>query len=189
MNIEDMQKIWNAQEQKAYYVIDEERLFDQIKRRAKRIDHAVNRDEIGLIIISVLSVGILFITKPGDFFTFATMAMLIAVGIYVFIARKKRIKSEEEFDLTMIDHVDQAISQTKYRIRSARSFIWWYILPLAVPTFGNMLTSDNKAWWQWVLVPTAFTVSYFMVRNARIKRFEPGLRKLEKIREQLEDAA
>ncbi len=70
MNIEEMQKIWNEQEQKTYYVIDEEKVFAQIKRKAEKLNRAVSRDEIGLIIISITTILIMYFTKVHNVFTF-----------------------------------------------------------------------------------------------------------------------
>ncbi len=84
--------------------------------------------------------------------------------------------------------LDHAMDLARYRIRSAKSFVWWYILPLAIPTLGNMLTGNKKEWWQWVLIIGAFVLSYSLIRWELVKRYTPGLRKLEKIKSQIAEA-
>ena len=185
MNIEDMQKIWNEQDQKVYYAIDEETLFTQIKQRTSRMRHAVSRDEIGLMLISAISVVILLLTKANTVFNIITIAMLIAIAIFVFLARRRRLQRESDYGLTVQENIDQALSLARYRIKSAKTFVWWYMLPLAIPTFGNMLTGNRKMWWEWALIIGAFVLSYAMIRWELLKKYTPGLRKLEKIKSQI----
>jgi Ca2+/Na+ antiporter len=185
MNIEDMQKIWNAQDQKVYYAIDEETLFDQIKRRTARLRHAVNRDEIGLMLISAIAIVILLLTKVPSVFNILTILMLVAIAIFIYLARRRRLERETSYGLTVQDNINHAMDLAKYRIRSAKTFVWWYMLPLAIPTFGNMLTGNRKEWWQWVLIIGAFVVSYAIIRWELMKRYTPGLRKLENIKSQI----
>jgi hypothetical protein len=185
MNIEDMQKIWNEQDQKVYYAIDEATLFEQINQRTNRLRHAVSRDEIGLMLISAIAVIIMVFTKVNTMFNIITIVMFVAIAVFIYLARRRRLKQEETYGLSVQDNINHAMDLAKYRIKSAKSFVWWYMLPLAIPTLGNMLTGNRKEWWQWVLIIGAFVVSYALIRWELLKRYTPGLRKLEKIQSQI----
>jgi hypothetical protein len=66
----------------------------------------------------------------------------------------------------------------------AKTFFWWFLLPVAIPSFLNMMQAGTPSW-KWLVVPAAYALSYFVVRWELNRRHLPRKRELEALRDLL----
>ncbi len=186
MEFEEMRKIWDTQNNEPLYAINEQALHRRIKAKKKKASRVSNYNEIGLIAIAVITAIPLFIKNidQDNIYAYPPAIMLLLTCVYVLIGRAKRKKMEGRYDQSIIGDLDQAISNVNFEIVRARTFIWWYILPLTFPVFLNMYMNDASAL-KWILVIGGFFLSYFVVRIGLTYSQVPNKRRLEKLREKL----
>lgn len=186
MEFDELKKIWDMQNNKPLYALNEAALHRRIRAKLNCARRHSNTNEIGLMIIAGLATIILMIIGSRQLFSYLTILGLLFTGLYVFRARTRRKQEEHHFDQSMLGELKLAIANVDYQIASLKTFVWWYILPIAVPSFLNMWQSGEKPWWQWVFVSVSFMVSYLVVRWSLLHQHVPRKRALETLRHTLE---
>lgn len=188
MEFEDIKKIWDSQNNQPMYAINEEALHRRIRSHRSHSQWASNITEITLIAVAIVTSGFLVIKNLGgdNFFAYPPAIILLLTGVYVYIGRVRRQRAQRQFDRTMLGDLDQAIANVSFEIRRAKTFIWWYILPLAIPLAVNMYM-NQAALWKWVFVIAGLILSYFVVQFGLNRHQVPRKRSLESLREKLTD--
>ncbi|MEP1097165.1 MAG: hypothetical protein ABJG78_18770 [Cyclobacteriaceae bacterium] len=189
MEFEEMQKVWNKQSNEILYVINEDALHRRVKAKKKKANRIVDITEKGLMIVNTITAGILvadaIIDKEGFWDYGGALAMLFTVG-YLLVIRRKRQKSENKFDRSMLGELDHAISSTQSTISIASTMIWWYFTPIAVFTISKMIFKGASVE-SWLLISGAFVLAYFLVNWEKSHCHEPRKRHLESLRQKLMD--
>ena len=184
MEFEEMKKIWDEQNKKTMYAIDEDALHRRIKSKGNRAERTSKMNEFGLMTIAVVTASILFFNKEYNFYNALSAVALLLMGVYVLIGRIRRLKTERQFDRSMLGELDRAISNTKNEALRARTFIWWMIVPVAIPTFAGMI-AKGASLWQIAMIVGSFVLAFFVTRWD-LKRVQiPRKRELEVLRENL----
>lgn len=133
MEFDEMKKIWDAQNNRPLYVIDENALHHGIQSKMNGVLHITNMSEWSLMLIN-LATGCLLLAinpfKPGaNIFMYIESAWMFATAGYVLVSRIRRIKASRHFDRSIHGDLDHAISVAAYQVR----FSWvilWNLLPL-----------------------------------------------------------
>lgn len=189
MNFEEMKKIWDTQNKKPMYAIDETTLLDIVKRKVGSTNRQVDLMEKGLLIINAIVFTVMMIkgiNKDLGWINFLTAGIVFLVSTYVIVQRIRRKKGENRFDRSLLGDLDNAISNIKYHIRMGRTFLWWYLLPFALPTFFNMYNSfDAKTVWVWLGIAVMFYVAYRLTKWEVDRCHIPKKRSLEALRNTL----
>jgi hypothetical protein len=185
MEFEEMKKIWDSQNNKPMYVIDEKSLHDVVKRKINAMARKVNLFDYGMIAITMF-VGVFMIIdgiKSNYQWTdFLTAVAAFGITIYVVINRSRRRKLELKFGQSLVDGLDNAIVKIDYLIKQGKTFVFWYVIPFALVTVISMASKPNSIW-SWLLIIAAFTFASWLgtweVRKFHIpkKRSLEGLRK------------
>lgn len=187
MEFNEMKKIWDSQNNKPMYAIDEKSLHNIVKRKINAAARKVNTFEFGIITITVF-LGIFMIVdgiidnyKWTDFLT-----SIAAFGIttYIIIHRSRRRRLENRFGQSLIDGLDNAIANIDYLIKQGTTFVWWYLLPFAVVILISMFTNP-KPIWQWGFIAAAFVLAYFLATWEVRKLHLPKKKSLEALRNTL----
>lgn len=186
MEFEEMQKIWDHQNQRPLYAIDEDALRRRIHAKSRKASFTSNMNEIALMAISIITFVFVVIKNlgNGNLYAYPPVIILLLTSVYVYIGRIKRKNKERQFDRTMLGELDHALYNSEYEIRRARTFPLWYILPVSIPAMLNMYMNDASVY-KWIFVLFAFVLSYFVVWLGLTKMQEPRKRKLEKLREKM----
>jgi len=186
MEFDDIQKIWDEQNNKTMYAINEEALHKRIKSNKKKASFASNLNEIGLVAIAVITSGYLFLKHADDWNIYAIFpgVAILLTALYVIMARFNRKQREKQFDQTMLGDLDQAIANVEFEIKRAKTFLWWYMIPVAIPVFLNMYMKESSLL-KWALVIGLFILSYVVVQFGLNIGQLPKKRALQKLRNKL----
>lgn len=186
MEFEEMKKIWDDQNQRPLYAIDEDALRRRIHAKSRKASWAANLNEIGLIAISIVVFIIIYFKNIhlNNPYAYPPVIILLLTSVYIYFGRIKRKKKEQQFDRTMLGDLDHAIFNVEHEIKRARTFPLWYILPLIIPTFLNMYMNDASLF-KWTFVSAAFILSYLVVWFGLTKMQEPHKRKLIRLKEKI----
>lgn len=187
MEFEEMKKIWDSQNNETLYVINEDALHKSVTAKKRKATRLASMDEIGLMIISVLTGSYLTysaVVNEEGFLNYLGGVLMGLIGVYVFWLRVQRKKGERKFDRSILGEIDHAISSTESNIRLGATMIWWYFLPLGVWIAG-VFVSKRVEWFYWLSIGAMFLLAY-VVTQVGLNRFhKPRLMKLMKLREKL----
>ncbi len=187
MEFDEMQKIWDDQRNETLFVINEEAMHNRVKVKKKQANKIVNVTEIGLMIVNSTTAVMLLIDairdKEGIYSYAGVVIMLFTVGYLIYI-RRKRKKSDQRFDRTILGELDHAISNTTSTIKIGRTMIYWYFIPIAIFIVTKMIYQEASLE-KWLLIIGAFLLGSY-VANWEIKKCHiPRKRHLESLREKL----
>lgn len=187
MEFEEMRKIWDTQNDEPIYMLNETALHNRIRSKRNRVNWLASINEIGLIIIAVITSTYLFFKTYGtnNIYAYLPAIALLLTGVYVTVLRLKRKNRISQYDQSLLGTIDHAISNANYLVNFAKTFVWWYILPIAVPSMINMIMKDNIPLWTWFLIPTSFIVSYLLVNWELNRCHLPRKKALEELKEKL----
>jgi len=185
MKFDDMQKIWNCQQGKLPYDINEEVLHRRIKSTKECETRRVNMDDLGLVFIYAITAIIYsFINWPLRTYDYLIVGVCIVIVGWIWISRLRRIKKERAFAQTMLGELNHAIFNVKYSINRIKRMLQWVTPLLAISVFSLMLHQSGSIW-KWVGIAIAFVLSALLLNRSYSKRFKPKLRELKTLRNKL----
>ncbi len=135
MEFEDMQKIWDSQNQQHLYTINETAMYNYIASKKKKTFHIANVSELSLITINLVTGSVLLAMSASNwqmmFFPVLTAAWMYITAAYVLIHRIGRRKSDKQFDKSIFGNLTNAISTATYQLRLSM-IMRWNIVPIAI---------------------------------------------------------
>jgi len=189
MAFEELQSIWDNQNDESAYKINEEALYARIEEKGKSVDHKLNVYEL-LMFIGNLAIGlVLFVDVyrgDGQPYEYVLPALYVAFSVITVILRLVRQKEEVQFDLTMMGELDKAIWKINYLIARGQSMMLWYMLPLMTVLTITLFLNSKPLWALGTMVIVA-PVSYFGGQWEINKWYMPKKRELESLRQELLD--
>lgn len=139
---EDMMVIWDSKNEEKLYAINENSLYQQIKRKEKSVSRSLQRFEMIMIGVNIL-VALALITieflNGNKLYDYLLPGVYLAYAVLAIVWRQTRRQENLSFEQTMMGILDKAIWQTNYLIKRSRELIRWYLLPLAILIAGKML--------------------------------------------------
>lgn len=148
MKFEDMKKIWNEQDQKHQYVIDEKVLHESIQAKKRKSSRFVNKMEWILIGTNSFSGGVLivmnFIKHVDGYYTNALGVLMLATAVFIYFRRSHRLKNENRFDRSMLGDLDHAINNATYRAQLSYGMLIYFVL-VAILVMGNAIYEETSA--------------------------------------------
>lgn len=188
MEFEEMKKIWDEQNQEPLYAINEAALYRSIQSKKKRASRLSSINDFGLMGIAVITAItyslISIINETPSLYDYLIPIILVGIGIYVLASRIKRKKKELQFDRTMLGDLDHAIASVSYEAKRAKTFVWWFLMPLAILVFLNMSTAE-VSFWKWLGIAAGFVLLFLLTRWEYNRCHSPKKQKLEALREKL----
>lgn len=187
MEFEDMQVIWNSQEQEKQYVINESVLHKFIQDKSRSVNRLIGKSELFMIGVNLL-VGLFLladtiIDKEAPF-QYVLPVVYLLYSVIVGVSRIKRRQAEEKFEPSIVGELDKAIWQITGFIKQSRSIFVWYLLPLLSLAFVSILL-DSGAVWSLILVVALIPATYFGSRWEVNKYYVPKKQELETLREKI----
>lgn len=161
MEFDEIRKIWDAQNVKPLYVMNDMVLHKQVldkKRRAKHIAQVSELLMIGTHLGS--SVFILGVTLKGSgSVSLIVLAIWLGIsGVWVLYERLRRMRGDHNFDRSVQGELNYALSVAIYQVRLAR-LGRWNALPTGVLTLLGLWESHSAGWLS-VAIIVVFVVSY-----------------------------
>ena len=142
MEFEEMQRIWNKQDEAPLYAINEATLLKRIRSKSRSTEFGLNLLEGGIIGSSIVSLGALYINWAGDDVPTAfylVPIMLIVISGYVLALRRRRKVNATRYQATIISELEKAIAHNEFLLERIQTIFWWYLLPVFGGFFGLLL--------------------------------------------------
>lgn len=188
MNFEEIRACWAAEKQQDMYSINQSAVEQLVERKKVSAHRFTDRTEKFILFVN-LAVSplllVLWFTKDEPKIS-ALIVGLLMLGMagYIVVARRARLRAQANFSQNLRDGLEQAISDTRYRVRLS-SLGLWYILLVAVATVGSFVEGGGYSWLAYALLLCFFAGTYWAGRWEH-RRFHRGkLNELEALREDL----
>ena len=189
MEFEMMKKIWDEQNQRHLYTIDEEQLKVRIKQKRVSTSRATSFIESIFIGANILAAGIVvsnqLFGKGQSFFPYIMSALFLSAALYTWIRRNHRLKNENLFDRSMKGDLDHAIANATYIIRLSYFGRIFFIVIGVFITFSFFYL--EKPLWKIIPLMAFFVLVYFAARWEHRSIHHARKRRLEGIRQKLEE--
>ena len=167
MNIEEMKKYWDTENQRTLYVIDEEAMNDMV---LKKSTSAIRKGQIiedfilwMNIIVPVVLLFLLYINKEHNVATYLTSAFMFLAAAFISYSQNKRKKEIRSQGDTVLAHLDVAIENATYTARLTNYLLKWYIVIIGI---GSCLTLyfSGAQWYFMVAIIIVFIIAFFVGR-------------------------
>ena len=149
MEFEELQKIWNAQDDQPLYAINEKAMYNYILSRKKQAHRITNISELLLIFVNIISgifvLGMNYFKQSGNIFMYLLSAWMLGSALFMLISRIRRIKGINRFDRSMFGDLDHAISVATYQVRISK-IRRWNILPIGALCILGVWNSEKPVW-------------------------------------------
>lgn len=187
MDFEELQVIWNSQNNEKMYAVNEDALHAYIKRKGQSIQNTLNFFELILIGVN-LFVGAWLTIESLDNAPLSSQFILaifyLAFAVYGFVRRLIRRNEEKPFDQTILGELDRALWRIDYLMRQGRIMIVWYLLPILL-MLGVMSYFNPRLLPGFGMMLVVVVATYFGYRWEYRKIHLPKIRNLEALREKL----
>jgi hypothetical protein len=186
-NFEEMQSIWESQNDEKLFAVDDTALHAYIKRKGRTTRSLLELFEWIMIALNLLvgvALAVDFLSDHGSGYRLILPVTYLTFSAYALLRRLKRQANEVRFKPTLLGELDKAIWQIDYLIRQGQTMMTWYVLPLVFALSITMFYSQKSLW---TLVPTLALIPlcYFGIRWEINKWHLPKKRDLEALRETL----
>ena len=191
MEFEEMKKIWDAQNQKVLYAIDEKALHNRIAVKRRQAIHITNISEVMLIVVNggmgTFVVVLNAIRHSVNISLYLLAALMFGSAIYVLVNRINRIKGNNRFDRSMRGDLDHAVSVASYQVRLSQIMRWNFI-PIGILVTLGLIEGGRSIWIAFGML--AFFILTFYLSGWEHRFYKRKKQELEELQRKLsqEDA-
>jgi len=166
MEFDELQQIWDSQNNQPLYVINEKALHNRIQSKMKQGLHITNISELLLIIIHLSAgsfiLGVNLFNHRGKISLYVLAAWMFVTALYSLVSRIRRIKGTHRFDRSMHGDLNYALSVATYLVRLSQ-IMRWNILPVGVLTLLS-LWEGGKSFWGAGFILVVFVFGFYVSR-------------------------
>lgn len=184
---EELQKIWDVQNNQLVYAINEEALFRRIAVKKNQALTITNVSEWLLIVVNMAAGGFIlgadFPTNNATTLMHVMALWMLGVASYLIASRIRRKAEGKRFDRTMRGDLAHAISVAAYQVRLSQ-LMRWNVVPIGGLTLLG-IGAGGKSVWIGIVTAAFFALAFYLGRwehgiyRARRDELEILKRKLE----------
>jgi len=188
MDLNDIQKIWDESSQSVLYTINEKAMERIINKKIIKADRWADRSEKAMILINTLCplIVLLFslLKQKHEWSVYLLVAFMLCSALYIFIKRKQRIKSNLNWESTILGSLNRAINDAKYLSNLAKGMHIWYLLGISsISIFG--VIADGRSVYIVSLFILFFVATAYLVKWERRIFYDRQYKELVSLREKL----
>jgi len=162
MEFDELQKIWDTQNNQPLYMINEKALHNRIVSKKYQAIHIASFSEWLLMIVNIAAGAFILGTnymQHNWIFMYLLAAWMFGCALYVLISRLGRIKDQHRFDRSMLGDLQHALAAARYQVRLAH-IMRWNVVPVALLIL-LAFWEGGKPLWLAVTVGIFFIMTFF----------------------------
>lgn len=183
MQFEDLQKVWDQQNQIPMYVLNETALQEQIRRKGRKLNRKMSINEIGMLLICAFTAGNLLLTSENRLYASLIAVAMTVTSIYVLWSRRRRQKMQRTTG-SIMEELEQTIKNSDYYIHFAQTFVFWFMLPVVGIVLYRLISAEAN-WLRWLATVAGFGLAFVVVRLELRYVHYPRKRSLEELKGKL----
>ncbi|MEM9931846.1 MAG: hypothetical protein AAF840_18790 [Bacteroidota bacterium] len=187
-DFEQWQATWTQEKQEDMYTINQSALYQSI--RAKKASAHHFSEMVEKVILSVnflIGVGLLLLTliKGKDSWaSYSIIVIMLAMAGYVLYVRLQRLRASGTFDRSLTGDLDQAISDTRHRVRISKMGLLY--IPVIALFSILAVWSEGKPLWLVGLIALFFVGAFLAGRWEHRNWHQGRLEALKDLRREME---
>lgn len=164
MQFNDLQKIWDSQNNKPMYVIREEALHQKVLAKGRTAGRTANLTEWILISTGLIASGILvyfdFIKDEGNVFSYISVVLFSLITVYGIINRFLRKNKTENFERSILGDLEHALSISEYQVSLSKGMLFGFWPAVYLISVLSLAMSGKSLWFALALAILFSGVSY-----------------------------
>lgn len=188
MEFDQLQKIWDAQNNQVLYTLNEEAMYNHILQKKRQGYHISHISEMALIGVNAATGVMILIMNATRTQTSIALyglgAWMLGCAIYVLAGRIRRIRGERRFDRSMRGDLAHALSIATYQVHLSQS-MRWNVLPIGLLLALGMWETGKPVWIS--IVSTAFLLLTYFASGWEHNYYKNRRRNLETLQARLEE--
>ena len=148
MEFEELQKIWDTQNNQLLFAIDENALHKRIVSKKYQLLHIARFSEWLTMIVNAAAGGFTLwhnFIKQGTIILYILAAWLFGCALYGLINRIRRINAQQRFDRSVLGDLKQAITTASYQVRLSL-IMRWNILAIGLLILVSFWETGKSGW-------------------------------------------
>jgi len=187
MEFEELRQVWDSQNNKTLYVMDEQALYNRILSKKKQARHITNISELLVIIVNLgsgcFALAVNTFSNHWNGYIYFLSAWMFGTALYLIVMRMRRIAANKLFDRSMRGDLLHAISVATYQVRLSQ-MMRWNILPMAGLS-ALVVYAGGKSIGVVIAMIVAFAVAFYLSRWEH-NIYENKKRELEILQQKLD---
>jgi len=188
MEFEELQRKWADQKQEDMYTINLDAIRQRVNRKkdgASQLSEKVEKFLISCYLIGGISLLVIAsAAKEDDLGIYLVGLAALTMAGYVIYVRMSRLRASGTFDRSLHGDLNQAISDTRHRVRISRLTLW-YVPFIALAFIIQYAINDKPVWVIGLL--SLFFLGAFLAGRLEYKRLHLGrLKELEQLKRELD---
>jgi hypothetical protein len=187
MEFSELKKVWDEQNSKPLYIIDQDTLHNTVQKKKKVSARRVSMIEIGLMLINTFAGTFLLVDAIVDnegFWDYAGAIALLLTVLFLGSYRFRRKKREKVFDRSIKGELEHAIANSDSIIQISTLMVTGYLLPILLISVTKMIVLGASIQ-AWLIIGISFPLAYFVIRLEQKKIHEPYKKRLLDLRAKL----
>jgi urea transporter len=149
MEFDEIKKIWNSQDNEAFYGFNEQALHHRISAKKRQANQMSSFTELlvimAYVVAAIVIFGVNFFTAKASIIMYVLCAWMMASAAYVIMHRVKRMKEKKRFDRSMHGDLQHAIAMASYQINLSQ-LVRWNTFPVALLIVLGLWESEKSIW-------------------------------------------
>lgn len=184
MEFEEMQRIWDSQERKTLYAIDEKALHNRINVKKNKGIRITNVSELIIVFTNAIAgITVFLVNQDQNFFLYCFAGWAMLSALLVLAVRIRRLAAPHEFNHSLTSDLDHAIAVATYQVRLSR-VMRWNAVPMVLFLLLALWEDEQSIWVIGSIV--VFFIIVFYASGMEHNYYKSRLRELQILRSKLE---
>jgi hypothetical protein len=187
MEFEELQKIWDTQNNQPMYVINEQALHNRIVAKKHHVIHIAGFTEWRLIIANITAGGFILVSNfksHHNVFLYGLAIWMFGSALFVLIHRIGRLRDQHRFDRSLSGDLQHALVAASYQVRIAR-IMRWNVFPIGGLVLLSIWEGGQSIWFS--LGVALFFILVFYASGREMGIYKAKKRELEVLQKKLQE--
>ncbi len=188
MEFDELQKIWDTQNNKPLYVINEQALHNRIVAKKHQVIHIAVVTEWILIIANFISGAFVlqqnYTGRHSLVFAYLLAVWLLGSAFYVLANRIRRMRKQKLFNRSLSGDLQHALATAVYQVRIAH-IMRWNTLPIALLVLLGSWEGGQSVWF--LVAVALFFVLVFIASGWEQNIYRNKMKELQVLQNKLQE--
>ena len=188
MEFDELQKIWDTQNNQPLYVINEQALHNRIIAKKRQVIQIAVITEWILIIGNTAS-GLFVLQqnytgRRGLIFVYLLATYMLGTALYVLVNRIRRMREQKMFNRSLSGDLQHALAAASYQVRIGH-IMRWNTFPIMLLVLLSSWEGGQSVWF--ISVVALFFLLVFYASGREMGFYKAKKRELEVLQKKLEE--
>lgn len=188
MEFDELQKIWDTQNNKPLYVINEQALHNRIVAKKHQVIHIAVVTEWILIIANAISGAFVlqqnYTGRRSLVFAYLLAIWLLGSAFFVLVNRIRRMREQKRFNRSLSGDLQHALATAVYQVRIAQ-IMRWNTLPIALLVLLGSWEGGQSVWF--LVAVALFFVLVFIASGWEQNIYRNKMKELQVLQNKLQE--